>query len=175
MAAPSLVEMMKDSSVPLWRGTTRRERFHAKCECLPHGCVVHRSGTVDKDGYPMILIRHGGRLYGRRASHVALALRGIAVGKGQQVNHHCDNRKCVNPEHLFLGTQGDNVRDMVEKRRHLFGERQPRSRLTEDAVRDIRENCTEKGKPQEFADKYGVSVSTVRAARLGQNWGHIDA
>lgn len=175
MATLSLVEMMKDSSVPLWRGTTRAERFLAKCEKRDSGCVIHRSGTVDKDGYPMIHLKQGGRLLGRRASHVSLAIVGIAVPKGQQVNHRCDNRKCVNPDHLFIGTQGDNVRDMMSKRRHVFGERQRKALLTEDAVRDIKANCTVKGQPAEFAKKYGVSVSTIRAVRVGQNWGHINA
>ena len=175
MAAPSLVEMMKDSSVPLWRGTTRRERFWAKCERTPDGCIIHHSGTVCKDGYPMVHLKQDGRLLGRRASHVSLAIAGIAVPKGQQVNHRCDNRKCVNPDHLFIGTQGDNVRDMMSKRRHVFGERQRKALLTEEAVRDIKANCTSIGQPREFAEKYGVSVSTIRAVRVGQNWGHVNA
>ena len=175
MAAPSLVEMMKDSSVPLWRGTTRRERFWAKCERTPDGCIIHHSGTVCKDGYPMVHLRQDGRLYGRKASHISLALQGIAVPKGKQVNHRCDNRRCVNPEHLFIGTQGENVKDMMAKGRHAFGDQHTISRLTSDAVRDIRENCLAKGQPQIFAEKYGVSVSTIRAARSGQNWRHVDA
>lgn len=175
MAVPSLVEMMKDSSAPLWRGTTRRERFMAKCERTPDGCIVYRSGTINRDGYPMVHLKQDGREYGRMASHVSLALQGISVPKGQQVNHHCDNRMCVNPAHLFIGSQADNVKDMMAKRRHAYGDNHSISRLTSDAVRDIRANCISKGQPQHFAEKYGVSVSTIRAVKAGQNWRHVDA
>lgn len=56
----------------------------------------------------------------------------------QKVRHTCDNPPCVNPRHLILGTSLDNSRDMVERGRSSFGERNGRSKLTEDTVIEIR-------------------------------------
>lgn len=62
------------------------------------------------------------------------------IQEGLSVLHRCDNPSCVNPKHLFLGTQGDNVRDMVSKGRQVFytGEDNPHSVLTVEDVLEIR-------------------------------------
>lgn len=174
MADISLVDLMKDSSARKWRGETRAERFYSKCRPHPSGCLIH-DGWIDKDGYPMVSLKLTGKHYGRRSSHVALALVGVEVPAGAQVNHHCDNRQCVNTEHLFIGSQGDNVRDMVAKGRHAFGEQHTISKLTDDAVMDIRENCRQRGEPKMFAKKYNVSISAIYAVRCAQNWSHMNA
>ena len=92
------------------------------------------------------------------------------------VCHTCDNRKCVNPSHLFLGTPADNLRDMVEKDRSLHGERHPRAKLTDDAVRDICENYVRNSPDRglkHFAQKYGVSVATVSHVLQGRVWARV--
>lgn len=146
------------------------QRFLSRCYPLGNGCVGFR-GHHDKDGYPKFAF--AGRQ--RPASHAALACVGITVAEGMQANHHCDNRQCVNPEHLFLGSQDDNVKDMMAKGRHAQGERHSISKLTEEAVRDIRANCIRRGDPKLYAAKYGVKIGAVWAARNRQNWKHIDA
>lgn len=90
--------------------------------------------------------------------------------------HHCDNRGCVNPRHLFNGTHADNLRDMVEKDRSAYGERHPRAKLTDDAVRDICENYVRGSSDRglkHFAEKYGVTFGTVGHVLQGRIWTRV--
>jgi hypothetical protein len=88
------------------------------------------------------------------------------------VCHSCDNPPCVNPRHLFLGTNVDNVNDRVAKGRTQRGSKHFLSRLTEDDVRTIRVlvQCQSQS---ETARQYGVSVGTVSAIVHGRSWKHL--
>lgn len=83
------------------------------------------------------------------------------------VMHICDNRKCVNPEHLKLGSQSDNVKDMAAKGRHVSGTpsgiKHWNSSFKDQS--DIDLICNTKGKTKELAEKFGVDVSTIKAIR----------
>jgi hypothetical protein len=98
-----------------------------------------------------------------------------------QVCHVCDNRLCVRPSHLFLGTQSDNLRDMVSKGRHwlqmspgssIKGEAQGRSKLTDEKVREIRARTAESA--SSLAREFGVSRTLIRFVRTGKNWRHVE-
>ena len=98
------------------------------------------------------------------------------------VLHHCDNPACVNPEHLFLGTKGDNNRDRHEKGRtklnpqgnHAVGAANGKVKLTEQQVRKIRNEYSGKyGEIAELARAHGVHHSTVWAILKGKWWTHI--
>jgi hypothetical protein len=87
------------------------------------------------------------------------------------VLHRCDNGRCLNPRHLFLGTPRDNSHDMVTKGRHadVRGERNPRARLTVADVRAIRRRWpNESG--DVLASKFGVGRSTIYHILQGRNW-----
>ena len=72
------------------------------------------------------------------AHRVAYEISVDEIPDGMFVLHKSDNRKCVNPKHLFLGTNADNVKDMIKKGRQAKGERNGRSKLTEEEVIMIR-------------------------------------
>ena len=95
------------------------------------------------------------------------------------VLHKCDNRGCVNPAHLFLGTQAENIADMVAKGRHARvaqkGERNGRAMLTKDQVIEIRHRYAEGGVTlRHLGEEFGVCPATASHIVQGRNWPHVE-
>ena len=96
------------------------------------------------------------------------------------VRHTCDNKLCVNPSHLILGTHKDNMRDMAIRNRSARGEKNSGHKLTEAQVREIK-NIVQLGQRggrsvsnvRELAEKYAVSCVSIRNIALGKRWSHI--
>lgn len=96
------------------------------------------------------------------------------VPQGKSVLHRCDNPKCVNPNHLFVGTHQDNSTDMKGKGRHLYGERNDRSILTESDVRAIKTLLEEGSLPQwRIAEMFGIQQMQVSRIKRGLRWSHV--
>lgn len=94
------------------------------------------------------------------------------IPKGLCVLHKCDNPACVNPSHLFLGTQQDNMRDMNTKDRHAKGERCNLDGLTES---DAKKALRLKGKVShtELGKRFGVNRATISYLLEGKTWKHL--
>ncbi len=86
------------------------------------------------------------------------------------VLHRCDTTLCVNPVHLFLGTQADNVDDRVRKSRSAIGERVGRAKLTKSKVLLIK---SEIDSLRNIASKYGIGQTQVWNIKNGQTWRHL--
>jgi len=91
-----------------------------------------------------------------------------------QVCHRCDTPRCVNPTHLFLGTQLQNLGDMRAKGRQVHGSRIWSSRVTETDVRLIREEYTNGKTIRSLAAKYKVGAATISGIVRRITWQHVD-
>jgi hypothetical protein len=94
------------------------------------------------------------------------------IPDGMHVCHRCDVRSCVNPAHLFLGTQAENMADAVSKGRSLQGSRNAAAKITEADVKAIREAP---GIFAVVAAKFGISRSQVQRIKAGESWKHLHA
>lgn len=97
----------------------------------------------------------------------------IAVGPipdWMSVLHRCDVRACVRPDHLFLGTQADNIEDMQKKNRGSFGEKRWSARLSEEAIRIIRAAYIPRKNTGELARRFGVNPRHIVAIVRCERW-----
>lgn len=140
-------------------------RIKNMTKVLDNGCHVWLGSKTKKNGYGRIRIR--GKLM--VASRAVWGETHGDPGK-MRVLHKCDNPACVNLDHLFLGTQLDNVKDCVEKGRNQRGETNGLSKLTEEMVRELRSS---KEHYKFLAKKFGVSESTAYYALTKRTWAHI--
>ncbi len=94
------------------------------------------------------------------------------IPNGLWVRHKCDNRKCVNPNHLELGLPIDNSRDMYARgrNRHARYEDHPHSKLTWDIVKEIKSTPKKYGSGRRLAKKFNVTESVICAVRNGKIW-----
>ena len=99
------------------------------------------------------------------------------IPDGFDVCHKCDNPSCINPEHLFLGTEMDNVHDMIRKgrRRHVRFEDCPTAKLTIPQVLEARRLRKNGASYYSMAKKYGVYRETMRQAVIGKTWKGLDS
>lgn len=145
-------------------------------------------GSADKKGRGRVY--HNGKM---KLHHRAVwnILKG-EIPHGAFLCHHCDNPKCGNPDHLYVGDHASNTNDMLSRRRAWFqrnpeearrrgleigfngkkarGERSPRAKLKDEDVEYIRNSGA---RIIDMADKLGVSLSTIHRVKSGRGWTHI--
>jgi hypothetical protein len=151
---------------------TPRERFLAKvCPEPGSGCWLWR-GMVVGSGYGMV--RFERKMY--PAHRLAWKLFRGEIAPGLAVCHKCDVRTCVNPEHLFLGTHAENMKDMKKKGRSPHGDEHSRSKLTAKNVSRIKAMLAEGHmRVSEIARAFGVTHATIDCIGKGKTWRHVKA
>lgn len=141
------------------------ETFWSRVEPdLNSGCWIW-SGSFANNGYGRIDIA------GRRVSAHRLAYEVTfgTIPAGMCVCHRCDTPACVNPDHLFLGSNADNVADKVAKGRTARGEGAGRAKLTEDQVKEIRSLRGTLSQSQ-IAKHFGIIQPHVSSIMTGRAW-----
>jgi hypothetical protein len=154
-------------------------RFWPKVAIIPEHPCWEWIGKKNDTGYGSLAIRQGGnKRKWYKAHRISWELHYGQIPKGLHCLHKCDNPGCVRPDHLFLGTQLDNVRDMDKKQRRISspqaGQKNGKSKLTEKKVIAIRKEY-KKGKISQLflANKYGVCQSTIDLIVRKITWKHI--
>ena len=175
------IEPCEEESVAIKR---LRIRFMGKV-AKSQSCWIWMA-SVNKDGYGYF--RLGASM--AKAHRVSWKIHKGEILGGLSVLHKCDNPSCVNPDHLWLGTQSDNIRDMHEKGRankasglkngaHIHperlprGERNGRSKISGDIVLAIRSMRDSGSMGIEIAKRFNVSPATVSKIIRRESWAHI--
>lgn len=157
---------------------TLEQRFHSKYQPVPWtGCWIWTAATKER-GYGVIGLgsRKEGIIKAHRLSYI---LHKGQIPEDKVVMHKCNNPLCVNPDHLESGTRKENQQYMVHCGRLVLpdnkGEKASRSKLTEDAAKEIIDAFAtkKKGTGTVLAKKFNVSKSTVYQIWGGSNWKHL--
>jgi len=149
--------------------TTVELRFWAKVS-IGDGCWEWTACIFTGVGYGCFALM--GKNVG--AHRVSWLLERDQIPEGMCVLHTCDNRLCVRPSHLFLGTNDENMADMARKRRAAHGSRSNKAKFCEAVAKLICSRRDAGERVRALAAEYGVSEVTVRDIHKGRTWKHLD-
>ena len=149
----------------------REQVFWSRVKIGPPNSCWEWQGSLTHRGY--------GRFGNRRPSFAHRIAYQYAIGTikpGLCICHHCDNPKCVNPSHLFMGTFGDNNRDRNRKGRYVpyYGEAVSSAKLTEEKVRQIRQLYPSLSLSA-IAQKFKVGRTAIHEVVTRETWRHVPA
>lgn len=147
---------------------TLEQRFWFYVDKKQKNDCWHWTGSCNNKGYGRIQINKKNIAAHRLSWKIHFGM----IPKDLCVLHTCDNPKCVNPNHLFLGTSEDNIKDKVDKNRQAKGENIGISKLTMNQVKEIR---ILKGKfsQRKIAKMFSVAYSTIAYIHKNKTWRHI--
>lgn len=135
-------------------------------------CWINISHSTNNAGYPRVY-RNGKKEFIHR--YIYIIYNG-EIPKGMVIRHKCDNIKCINPEHLILGTHYDNVHDKIERGREnpAKGERVSNAKLTEDKVKKIiYMYFVDKEKQKDISKEVNISQNNISTIVNFKGWKHV--
>lgn len=127
-------------------------------------------GTISVYGYGQIQV---GKKHVHAHRYSWIFHKGVIPEK-MFVCHSCDNTKCVNPNHLFIGTAKDNSKDMVYKKRHCFGEKNGNHKYSESTIRLIVDMYNTGLSIRSVSKKMGIPFSTIQQVLSKKEWKHLN-
>lgn len=148
---------------------TVMERFESKYEPVTEtGCWLW-TGTCN-GVYGLLSFSENKKRRWKMAHRIAYELYRGPIPQGLDALHRCDVPLCVNPNHLFLGTDKDNIQDCIRKGRwNIPGRRPGQKKLTDEQIRQIRAG----GSTTRFAREFGVALTTIKRVKNGKSFKHI--
>lgn len=144
-------------------------RFGRNTKLLPNGCIEW-TARRSPQGYGHVQLSKPRRTV--RAHRWSWEIHNGAIPDGMMVLHRCDNPPCVNPEHLFIGTGSDNIRDRHNKR-IARGEAVPNATLTPEQVRVIKARLRDGDSTYAIARDYGMVHNAIWQIKSGKTWGWV--
>ena len=139
-------------------------------------CWIWIGGKKNKLGYGTIYVRKGETDEAHRVAYRNMV---EPIPDGMCVCHKCDNPSCVNPDHLFLGTHQDNMKDMYRKGRNVpsIGEKNWRAKLTEENIREIWKRYKKhsrygSGTASTLAREFKISLPSIYSV-ISRGWKHV--
>lgn len=154
--------------------TPRSERFWLRVKQGEHDACWPWIGAKESQGYGVF---KPSRQESIKAHRMAYELRYGPFDASLVVMHRCDNRICVNPSHLRLGTVGDNNRDRANKGRgrenRQWGADNPRAKLTEPQLDEIRALVASGVTQMAVAERFGIKQPHVSRIVRGRAWRHL--
>lgn len=161
----------------MWKNATDEEKEE-------HLRKRYEANVIKKDGcwdwnkaakHERYMRMHYSRNEPKLSIHVySWRLHNGSIPEGMCVLHKCDNKRCSNPEHLYLGTNKDNIVDMINKKRHPHGETHGCAKLTEQQVKEIKRLLLlDELSHYAIARKFNVAHSTIFNIKNSRTWKHV--
>jgi len=170
--------------MPRWTFADSSARFDAKVKNAPSGCIEWTAAT-NPGGYGLFGEKRSGKWKLILAHRFAWECVNGAIPDGLFVLHHCDNRRCVNPSHLFVGTRQDNTDDMLSKNRQARGDavhpngvlnkgsNNGMAVLSDSQIVEIRQLLADGVVQQQIAKRFRIDQSSVSRISTGARWAHL--
>lgn len=147
-----------------------KERLLLNSHVMPSGCWEWNLTCFQKTGYGQITYKKNVYSTHRLAMH---AFCDFDLKSKKLILHRCDNKICINPNHLYVGDRFDNAQDSIERGQQMRGSKHPQSKLDEDKVKIILNNLSCGESCRSLANKFNVDSSLISMIKRHKIWRHV--